>query len=93
MPGLDLNNDGKTDLQLSLANIVSVLAIFASIIGSYYTLNNKVERAMEMPRQEVTAKDIEALEREFDLKLSKIARQAEENMEDIKDIEHNYKRK
>ena len=93
MPGLDLNNDGKTDLQLSLANIVSVLAIFASIIGSYYTLNTKVEKAMEMPKQEVTYKDIEALEREFDLKLSKIARQAEENMEDIKDIEHNYKRK
>jgi len=46
-----------------------------------------------MPKQEVTAKDIDALEREFDLKLSKIARQAEENMEDIKDIEHNYKRK
>lgn len=93
MAGIDLNNDGKADFQLSLANIVSVLAIFASIIGSYYTLNNKVEKAMEMPKQEVTAKDIEALEREFDLKLSKIARQAEENMQDIKDIEHNYKRK
>ena len=93
MAGIDLNNDGKTDIKLSLANIVSVLAIFASIIGSYYTLNNKVEKAMEMPKQEVTAKDIEALKREFDLKLSKITRQAEENMEDIKDIEHNYKRK
>lgn len=93
MAGLDLNNDGKTDIKLSLANIVSVLAIFASIIGSYYTLNNKVEKAMEMPKQEVTAKDIEALKREFDLKLSKVTRQAEENMEDIKDIEHNYKRK
>lgn len=93
MAGIDLNNDGKTDIKLSLANIVSVMAIFASIIGSYYTLNNKVEKAMEMPKQEVTDKDIEALEREFDLKLSKIARQAEENMEDIKDIEHNYKRK
>jgi len=46
MPGLDINNDGKTDIKLSLANIVSVLAIFASIIGSYYTLNNKVEKAM-----------------------------------------------
>lgn len=93
MAGIDLNNDGKTDVKLSLANVISVFAIFASIIGSYYTLNNKVEKAMEMPKQEVTAKDIEALKREFDLKLSKITRQAEENMEDIKDIEHNYKRK
>ena len=93
MAKIDIDGDGKPDITLSLANIITIFVLFASIIGSYYTLNAKVEQAMEQPAQEVSAKDIEALEREFDLKLSKVIRQAEENMEDIKDIERNYKRK
>ena len=93
MAKIDIDGDGKPDITLSLANIITIFVLFASIIGSYYTLNAKVEQAMEQPTQEVSAKDIEALKREFDLKLSKVIRQAEENMEDIKDIERNYKRK
>lgn len=93
MAKIDIDGDGKPDITLSLANIITIFVLFASILGSYYTLNAKVEKAMEQPLQEVSAKDMEALKREFDLKLSKITRQAEENMADIKDIERNYKRK
>ena len=93
MAKIDIDGDGKPDITLSVANIVTIFVLFASIVGSYYTLNAKVEKAMEQPIQEVSSKDLDALQREFDLKLSKVIRQAEENMYDIKEIERNYKRK
>lgn len=99
MAKIDIDGDGKPDLHISMTQIVGFLSMFGSLIGTYYTLKNqittmeqKIERAMEMPKQEISKKDFNAMEREFDLKLSKIERQAEENMNDIKFIESNYKR-
>ena len=90
---IDIDGDKKADVSLSIPNIISIFVLFASIIGSYYTLNGKIEKAMAMPKQEVSAKDIEAMKREYDLKIEKVAVQAKENMEDIKEIERNFKRK
>ena len=51
---------------------------------------------MEQPAQEVSSKDIEALKREYDLKIEKVAIQAGENMDEIKSVanemRNNYKR-
>ena len=77
--------------------------MFASIIGSYYVqkgridaLEIKVQQAMEMPKQEIGSKDIEALKREYDLKIEKVSIQAGENMDEIKSVaremRNNYKR-
>jgi len=90
---IDIDGDKKADVSLSIPNIISIFVLFASIIGSYYTLNGKIEKAMAMPKQEVSAKDIEAMKREYDLKIEKVAVQAKENMDDIKEIERNFRRK
>ena len=39
----DINNDGKPDFSISIPQIVTLLAMFASIVGSYYTLNARVD--------------------------------------------------
>lgn len=43
MPKFDINNDGKADFSVSLPQILTILAMFVSIIGSYYTLNARVD--------------------------------------------------
>ena len=46
----------------------------------------KVEQAMQMPKQEIGTKDMEAMQREIDLKIDKVSVQASENMEEIKSV-------
>ena len=43
MPKFDINNDGKADFSVSIPQILTILAMFASIVGSYYTLNARVD--------------------------------------------------
>ena len=93
MAKIDLDGDGKADFSINFTQIIAVATLFASIIGSYYTLNTKIDKAMAMPKQEVSAKDIDALKIEYNLKIEKVAVQAKENMVDIKEIERNFKRK
>lgn len=100
---VDINNDGKADFSINITQIIAVASLFASIIGSYYTLKAKIEqntqsieRAMQMPAQEVKQKDLESLSAKFDLKLDKVSIQAAENMDNLKDLarelRNNYKR-
>ena len=97
MAKIDIDGDGKADFSISLTQIIALLSIFASIIGSYYTLNAKVERAMLMPPTEVGKKDIQALRTEYDLKIEKVAIQAKENMSEVKalgrELRNNYRLK
>lgn len=44
MAKIDIDGDGKPDVTLNVTQIISVFAIFASIVGSYYTLSNKIEQ-------------------------------------------------
>jgi hypothetical protein len=43
MAKIDLDGDGKADISISLPQIITILAMFASIVGSYYTLNARIE--------------------------------------------------
>jgi len=43
MAKIDLDGDGKADVSISVTQIVTLLAMFASIVGSYYTLSGKIE--------------------------------------------------
>lgn len=47
MANIDLDGDGKADVSISVTQIVSLLVMFASIIGSYYTLSNRLTIAEE----------------------------------------------
>lgn len=43
MSKIDIDGDGKADFSVSPMQIISFLAMFASIVGSYYTLSGKIE--------------------------------------------------
>ena len=70
MAKVDLNGDGKADVSISVTQIVSLLVMFASIIGSYYTLSNRLTIAEEevsklkYNQKEYTWKNQRALEDE-----------------------------
>ena len=42
MAKIDLDGDGKADVSISLSQIITIAVMFASIIGSYYTLSAKI---------------------------------------------------
>jgi len=103
MAGIDWNRDGKVDFNISLPQVITVLTVVASMIGSYYSLQNKIseldtriKRAEELPAQEVSVKDIDGLKVEYNLKIEKVAIQAKENMDNLHDFEkevrNNYRR-
>ena len=86
MAKVDIDGDGKADFSLSLSNIVMLVTMIISLVGSYYTLNNKiaileieVEKAKELPPQKIS-------EKEIDLKFELL-------QNEIKDIKQNFKRK
>jgi len=93
MPSIDINNDGKADFSINITQIITVVTLIVSMAGSYYSLKGrldamelKVQQAMEMPKQDISMKDIDAMQREIDLKIDKVAIQASENMDEIKSV-------
>lgn len=54
MPKIDINSDGKPDMVISLPQIASFLVMFASVVGSYYTLSGKIEQ-METELKKVSS--------------------------------------
>ena len=86
MAKVDIDGDGKADFSLSLANIVMIVTMIISLVGSYYTLNSKiaileieVEEAKTLPPQKIS-------EKEIDLKFELL-------QNEIKDIKENFRRK
>jgi PIN domain nuclease of toxin-antitoxin system len=74
----DINNDGKADFSISVPQIITILAMFASIVGSYYTLNARVdavetaakklkenEQKYTWPNQRKTEEEVRMLEIEL----------------------------
>jgi len=78
MAKIDLDGDGKADVSISIPQIITIAALFTSIVGSYYTLNARVE-AVEVqakklkeneqkytwPSQRETEEEVKALEAEM----------------------------
>ena len=78
MAKFDINNDGKADFSISVPQIITILAMFASIVGSYYTLNGRVdavetatkklkenEQKYTWPNQRKTEEEVRMLEIEL----------------------------
>ena len=47
MAKVDINGDGKADFSVSPMQIITIAGLFASIVGSYYTLNAKIDALEE----------------------------------------------
>lgn len=43
MAKIDIDGDGKADFSINISQIITLGALFVSIIGSYYTLSAKIE--------------------------------------------------
>lgn len=76
MSKIDINGDGKADFSISLPQIIMIASLFASVIGSYYTLNNRINlleeevAKLQYNQKEYTWKNQRALEAEVkDMKL------------------------
>lgn len=78
MSKIDINGDGKADFSVSPMQIITVLTLFVSIIGSYYTLNARVdavelqakklkenEQKYTWPNQRKTEEEVKQLESEM----------------------------
>ena len=71
MAKIDLDGDGKADVSISITQIITIAAMFASIIGSYYTLSAKIEtntadvKKLKYNEKEYTWKNQRALEEEI----------------------------
>lgn len=86
MAKIDIDGDNKADFSLSIANIIMIVTMIVSVVGSYYSLNNKInlmeieiEKAKEMPPQNIS-------EKEIDLKWQMLQKE-------IDDIKQNFRRK
>lgn len=70
MSKIDLDGDGKADISISLPQIIMIASLFASVIGSYYTLNNRITlleeevSKLKYNQKEYTWKNQRALEAE-----------------------------
>jgi hypothetical protein len=70
MSSIDINGDGKADISISLPQIIMIASLFASVIGSYYTLNNRITlleeevSKLQYNQKEYTWKNQRSLEEE-----------------------------
>jgi len=86
MAKVDLDGDGKADVSISITQIITIAAMFASIIGSYYTLSNRITIAEEdvsklkYNQKEYTWKnqrELEAEVRQMEIKLNNFMKDLE----------------
>lgn len=70
MAKVDFDGDGKADISISLPQIITIAAMFASIVGSYYKLsadiatNSAEVKKLKYNEKEYTWKSQRALEKE-----------------------------
>ena len=87
MAKVDIDGDGKPDFSISLPNIIMIFGGLVSVISSYFMLNAKIDKAMQLPLQEVSQKDLMYLKEEEDLKIEKLQKEIEDNKGYIKSLE------
>ena len=92
MAKIDLDGDGKADVSISISQIITIAVMFASIIGSYYTLSAKIDA------NETEVKKLKYNEKEYTWKaqreLEKEVREMTLEMRDfMKDLEYLQKDK
>ena len=86
MAKIDIDGDGKADVSISITQIITIAAMFASIVGSYYTLSAKIEtnaadvKKLKYNEKEYTWKnqrELEAEVRQMEIKLNNFMKDLE----------------
>jgi len=94
MAKIDLDGDGKADVSISITQIITIAAMFASIIGSYYTLSAKIEtntadvKKLKYNEKEYTWKN----QRELEDQVKAIELEMRDFMKDLEWIQKSKKR-
>jgi hypothetical protein len=94
MSKIDINGDGKADFSISITQIITIAAMFASIIGSYYTLSAKIEtnaadvKKLKYNEKEYTWKN----QRELEAEVREITLEMRDFMKDLEYLQRDKKR-
>jgi len=94
MAKIDIDGDGKADVSISITQIITIAAMFASIIGSYYTLSAKIEthtadvKKLKYNEKEYTWKN----QRELEDQVKAIELEMRDFMKDLEWIQKSKKR-
>jgi hypothetical protein len=94
MAKIDLDGDGKADVSISITQIITIAAMFASIIGSYYTLSAKIDanssevKKLKYNEKEYTWKN----QRELEDQVKAIELEMRDFMKDLEWIQKSKKR-
>ena len=94
MSKIDINGDGKADFSISITQIITIAAMFASIIGSYYTLSAKIEtntadvKKLKYNEKEYTWKN----QRELEAEVREITLEMRDFMKDLEYLQKDKRR-
>ena len=94
MAKIDLDGDGKADVSISITQIITIAAMFASIIGSYYTLSAEINantaevKKLKYNEKEYTWKN----QRELEDQVKAIELEMRDFMKDLEWIQKSKKR-
>lgn len=94
MAKIDLDGDGKADVSISITQIITIAAMFASIIGSYYTLSAKIEtnaadvKKLKYNEKEYTWKN----QRELEAEVRTITLEMRDFMKDLEYLQKDKRR-
>ena len=95
MVRIDLDGDKRADVSISVPQIVTLLAMFASIVGSYYTLSAKIETnqsdisKLKYNEKEYTWKN----QRQLEAEVREITLEMRDFMKDLEYLKVDNKRK
>jgi hypothetical protein len=91
---VDLDGDGKADVSISITQIITIAAMFASIIGSYYTLSSKIEtNSSEVAKLKYNEKEYTwKAQRELEAEVRTITLEMRDFMKDLEYLKVDKKR-
>ena len=94
MAKIDIDGDGKADVSISIPQIVTLLAMFASIVGSYYTLSAKIEtNASDISKLKYNEKEYTwKNQRQLEAEVREITLEMRDFMKDLEYLQRDKKR-
>jgi len=91
---VDLDGDGKADVSISITQIITIFAMFASIVGSYYSLSAKIEaNSSEVAKLKYNEKEYTwKAQRQLESEVKVITLEMRDFMKDLEYLQKDKKR-